>query len=561
MTAWRALNLASLTTLFTDSAVAARDPAQGDGILVGTATSGAAVLDWHGRALDSRRDPVRAATAAAAGVGADVVVVLGLGTGYLVDALLARGIRVAAVVDATAVISAALDARDLRPILSRVPVVALESLAARGRLARLRALSAHVVVHAPSATVTPELAALAEQWDVLPVARAPRVLVAGPINGGSLGVARSVAKAARALGARTQLFDGSAFAAAHREFGEMAVGREARVYFQGRLALLLGEAVVEAASAWHADLVLALAQAPLSEPALTAIGARGIATAFWFVENTRVLPYWRDVARHYDRFYAIQPGAVLDQIAAAGARAVSYLPMACDPEVHCAVALTADDRSRFGSPVSFAGAPYLNRRHVLPAIADLGLKVWGEGWETTPLAGCLGAPGRFDLDAMLRIFAASTVNVNLHSAEHVTGLDPDPDYVNPRTFELAACGAFQLVDHRNPLAALFADDEVAVFDSVADLRDKTGHFLAYPADALAIAERARRRAVTDHTYEARVRQILTDCLPGHLQPDPAIGPGETLDAALQHAATAETMEETEAYLRMLVDVREATATR
>ena len=113
MTGWRARNLAVLTTLFTDGADAINAPAPGDGILVSASRTGAPVLDWHGRALDSRRDPVRAAEVAAADVDADVVVVLGLGTGYLVEALLERGVTVAAVVDASAVISAALDARDL----------------------------------------------------------------------------------------------------------------------------------------------------------------------------------------------------------------------------------------------------------------------------------------------------------------------------------------------------------------------------------------------------------------------------------------------------------------
>ena len=76
MTGWRDRNLAALTTLFTDSANTIQTAAPRDGILVTTARSGATVLDWHGRALDSRRDPVQAASVAAADVASDVVVVL-----------------------------------------------------------------------------------------------------------------------------------------------------------------------------------------------------------------------------------------------------------------------------------------------------------------------------------------------------------------------------------------------------------------------------------------------------------------------------------------------------
>ena len=108
-------------------------------------------------------------------------------------------------------------------------------------------------MHAPSVTAVPELGALAEQWRRLPVARAPRVLVVGPIAGGSLGVARSVHRATERLGAETRLFDASVFAGAQRGFGDLSIGSHGRTYFQGRLALLLGEAVVETATAWKAD--------------------------------------------------------------------------------------------------------------------------------------------------------------------------------------------------------------------------------------------------------------------------------------------------------------------
>jgi spore maturation protein CgeB len=245
--------------------------------------------------------------------------------------------------------------------------------------------------------------------------------------------------------------------------------------------------------------------------------------------------------------------------------------MAADLEVHVAPELTAEERVRFGSPVSFAGAPYLNRRHVLASVADLGLKLWGEGWEATPLAGCLAERGRFDLEMMRRVFAATAVNLNLHSADHVTGLDPDPDYVNPRTFELAMAGAFQLVDRREALPSMFAEDEMATFASVSELRAMTRHYLAHPAEAQAIAARAAGRARRDHTYDARISVILAESLPSHLQPFTRRGQssGEasasrsprTLDQALSESAMTPSMEQDEIFLRMLADIRQTVGAR
>jgi hypothetical protein len=46
-----------------------------------------------------------------------------------------------------------------------------------------------------------------------------------------------------------------------------------------------------------------------------------------------------------------------------------------------------------------------------------------------------------------------------------------------------------------------------------------------------------------------------------LQPHTSALPGETLDAALAQAVASPTLEEAEIYLRILADVREATASR
>ena len=73
-----AANLAALTSLFTDDSVRLRAGAPGAGISVTTATSGGVVLEWSGRALDSRRDPKRAAAVAASDVTASTVVIAGL---------------------------------------------------------------------------------------------------------------------------------------------------------------------------------------------------------------------------------------------------------------------------------------------------------------------------------------------------------------------------------------------------------------------------------------------------------------------------------------------------
>jgi spore maturation protein CgeB len=520
--------------------------------------SGLPIVTCGGRTLDSRRDPVRSAEQAASECPTDRVVLLGVGTGYLADALETRGIDVGAVVvPDIGSLGAWLRARDARRLLDRVPVFLLDALTDRMVLARVRGLGARAVVHAASAAQAPALAALGDRWERLRPARRPRVLVVGPIYGGSLGIATHVAAALRGAGAETCFFDAHQYAGAHRALAMLPTHRRVHDYLRGKLALLLGEAVVELARAFGPDLVLALAQAPLAEPSLTALRSGGITTAFWFVENGRVLNYWRDIARHYDVFYAIQPGRFLDELHAAGAGRAAYLPLACDPAVHVPVTLDEAAMAEFGADVSFAGAPYLNRRRMFASLGDFDLKLWGAGWDATTLSA-RAAGGAFDLDGMLRIFAATRVNLNLHSADHTGGLDPSADYVNPRTFELASCGAFQVVDARGPLADLFTPDEIVTFDSVADLRAQIAHYLAHPAERAAIAARARARAHRDHTYAQRIVRVFADVLPPELAAGARwdVSPA-SLDDALAPFASDGELSRDEALLRLVRDVRDS----
>ncbi len=212
-------NLAILRSRVPDTAARVLEAvARCDVASTARAATGEPVLELHGRPLDSRRRPREVAEAAAAEVTAGRVVVLGLGTGYFVDALRRGGVVVAAVVERAAVIAGALRARDPLDLIEQVPLIALEDLAEPGALARLRAASPAVVVHPPSTAVTPALQALAERWASLPAARAPRVLVVGPTAGRSLGVADAVERAARRP---VMVLSPCAFQAGHRSEGHV----------------------------------------------------------------------------------------------------------------------------------------------------------------------------------------------------------------------------------------------------------------------------------------------------------------------------------------------------
>ncbi|MBF0530722.1 MAG: glycosyltransferase family 1 protein, partial [Deltaproteobacteria bacterium] len=107
------------------------------------------------------------------------------------------------------------------------------------------------------------------------------------------------------------------------------------------------------------------------------------------------------------------------------------------------------------------------------------------------------------------IYNAAVINLNLHSSVFTNGLDPDGGFVNPRTFEIASCEAFQLVDSRLQLTDFFEPDrEIAIFSNVDELRAKIKYYLAHPQHAKDMARSARTRVLAEHTYPHRLSEML-----------------------------------------------------
>jgi spore maturation protein CgeB len=101
-----------------------------------------------------------------------------------------------------------------------------------------------------------------------------------------------------------------------------------------------------------------------------------------------------------------------------------------------------------------------------------------------------------------KVFLGSKIVLNNLLISEVEG-------VNVRTFEAAGIGAFQLVDHRSCLEDLFkVGEEIISFHGINDLKEKIEFYISRPDLRNQIAEKAKIRALQDHTYEVRLKQML-----------------------------------------------------
>ena len=474
----------------------------------------------NGRWIHSAYDPIKEAQVWAESQchqDGETIVVLGVGLLYHVEALCARLPRTAPVVLVVPDLSVLADAAAVRTWgdwMDRVSwawgttEAISEQIADAGPPLRL-------VTYAPAAALHEDSHRAIEtalQRKVSAQAGGQlRIAVVGPIYGGSLPITGFVVRALESLGHHVRWLDHSVHATSYRQL-ELLKNSQHRLALQSKYAEMLSRITMAQLAEDPPDLVLSLAQAPLILPMLEHLRRKRFMTAMWFVENFRHLTYWQQLAAGYDFWFVIQQEPCIAALKQAGAKEVRYLPMAADPSVHRPLELTRTEREEYGSDVSFVGAGYANRRQIFPRFVghDWKFKLWGNEWDgATDLTSVLQRNGaRIDTDTCLKVFNGSAVNLNLHSCTG-TGLDPEGDFVNPRTFELAACGAFQLADRRSLMPDLFTATEVATVSSPDEFPGEITRWLREPEQRLTMAAKARQRVLAEHTYAHRMRELLS----------------------------------------------------
>jgi len=353
-----------------------------------------------------------------------------------------------------------------------------------------------------------------------------RILVVGPLYGGSHPIACCCARAFRGLGHRTELLDFAPFYQGYQALKRVTKDKATGLKLTQDLLKFLGDILLARVRDFHPDLVFFLAQAPVEPKLLKALRGEGPLLAYWFVEDFQVFPYWRDLAPEVDVFFTLQREPFFSELKQLGLKQFAFLPLASDPEVYRPVSLTPEESRHLGAAVSFVGAGYQNRREFFQGLLDFDVKIWGSDWNlNSPLGPVIQKQGaRVSEEEAVKIFNASRINLNLHSSPYHLGINPEGDYLNPRTFDLAATGAFQLVDARGQLPEFFKpEEEVATFLSLAEARVMIDHFLAHEEERLRVAQKGRERCLRDHTYTVRLGQaleLIDEICPGRLPQRP-----------------------------------------
>ncbi len=269
------------------------------------------------------------------------------------------------------------------------------------------------------------------------------------------------------------------------------------------------------ARGFRPDLLLVNQGAVLTSETIEAIRRdTGAVTVNWWSDYPAEFDEGLALARSgaYDLFYVSGTDAQ-ERHRLGGAHGTRWLPFGCDPFIHHPVDLTAEERHRLASRVVFVGSAYPERRDLLASLCDLGLAVWGPGWERyrgDPKLGACIRGGALRPESWVKAYAAASVVLNV---SYGFGGPPGTygTMANVRVFEAMACGACQVVDVKQDVAALFRDGEhLVLYRSAEEARAQVEALLADEESRRHIARQGRREVLFRHTWRHRLERIRRD---------------------------------------------------
>ncbi|WP_159881069.1 CgeB family protein [Paenibacillus puerhi] len=246
------------------------------------------------------------------------------------------------------------------------------------------------------------------------------------------------------------------------------------------------------------------------------IRSMGIRTVIWFADDPYFTNDTADIALRYDTVITHEQSCVpfYEQ---AGCSNVYYLPLAADTGLFrpkrvplayrsdiCFIGMAFWNRVRFFDRI----APYLRGRRVF-----IGGGLW-ERMSNYRMVQRFVRSGWIPVEESVLYYSGAKLVINLHR-----GYDHDTDNknarripalsINPRTYEISACGTLQLTDLREDLPRYYTPgQELDIFGSPEELIAKINHYLTHDEIRRTIALNGLRRTVQEHSFVSRIDQLL-----------------------------------------------------
>lgn len=274
-----------------------------------------------------------------------------------------------------------------------------------------------------------------------------------------------------------------------------------------------GDPVALLAELHRPDLVLVLNGIfSIGTDQIDRIRAMGIPTAVWVADDPYFSDQTRVMATHYDVVFTHEISCVR-MYEEAGCRSVHYLPFAADPDL-----FRPTHPPAMQTDLLFIGMAFPNRlaffNRLLPWLTRRNVLIAGGGWQH--LAGYDRLKDRIWLTGIDPLstplfYSGARIVINLHRSDQETGnSERFPGLsVNPRTFEIGACGTLQLVDERAELSRHYTPgQDLETFSSPEELAKKADYFLSREDARRDRAVTGLKKTLRHHTYVHRLSRMF-----------------------------------------------------
>lgn len=280
---------------------------------------------------------------------------------------------------------------------------------------------------------------------------------------------------------------------------------------------------------------------------LDEVKKEGVPSCNFSCNNTHQFDLVRDLAPRFDYSLHSERDA-RDKFVSVGARPI-WWPMAANPTY-----FKPKVTERLVD-ASFVGGSYALRPRYLRQLLDAGIqvKVFGPGWRFGARSKTRSRLRRFALTGQVitaksqqarataaarlaefeygRLLAKTYTEafhdpisddevILLYSQSHISlgflevydrhdPTQPVLKHLHLRDFEAPMCGALYCTGYLEELESFFVPDrEVIAYRCSEELVDKVRFYLAHPSEAAKIREAGRKRALSEHTYQARYRSLF-----------------------------------------------------
>ncbi len=332
-----------------------------------------------------------------------------------------------------------------------------------------------------------------------------RILVASPGHIRTAPMGHYCTETFRSFGHETLLFDSGSLTTSEK----LVLRPIAKIRGKNRFEKTrLNQRLLTAASKFRPDLFLAIFGFDLFPETIAAIRKQGAKTICWWLNDPFQFDRALSIAPAYDHFFSNCEVSVR-RYGQQGIKSAGYLPHAAFLPIHHPIHLSNAERGKWQSEVCFVGDWGPVRQGILSILSQkIDLKIWGP-WRKhlTPKDRLWSrvADGYFTAGDMVRAFSATKVAINLHAwfGYYNHGL-------NPRAFEAPACGAPQICDWKQELSHHFSEGtEVVTYQTGEELEAKLRELLTDSSARERIAHAGLKRVEREHTYEHRMRQLLS----------------------------------------------------